>query len=132
MENPDAADLIGEGQDSQTTSDTPGNPERHAFIRNNSKPMTPRHAQRYISIGGGFGGIPDEATRRRAAHAARELGRALAKAGFTIIVYSADPKFIEPYVVEGYIASGGAKCPSGPLAATLAMSGTRCAPTLTL
>jgi hypothetical protein len=71
--------------------------------------MTPHQAQRYISITGGFGGIPDEATRQRAAQAARELGRELAKAGFSIIVYSADPKFIEPYVVEGYIASGAAK-----------------------
>lgn len=71
--------------------------------------MTPPQAQRYISIAGGFGGIPDEATRQRAAQAARELGRELAKAGFSIIVYSADPKFIEPYVVEGYIASGAAK-----------------------
>jgi len=71
--------------------------------------MTPPEAQRYISIAGGYGGIPDEATRQRAGQAARELGRELAKAGFSIIVYSADPKFIEPYVVEGYIASGAAK-----------------------
>jgi hypothetical protein len=63
---------------------------------------------RYISVTGGFGGIPDEATRQRAAQAARELGRELAKAGFGIIVYSADRKFIEPYVVEGYIGSGAA------------------------
>jgi hypothetical protein len=68
--------------------------------------MTPPQTHRYISIAGGFGGIPDEATRQRAAQAARDLGRELAKAGFSIIVYSADLKFIEPYVVEGYIASG--------------------------
>ena len=70
--------------------------------------MTPPQARRYISVAGGLGNTPDEATRQRAAQAARDLGRELARAGFSIIVYSADPKFIEPYVVEGYIGSGSA------------------------
>jgi hypothetical protein len=87
-------------------------PDRHLRSRRQTgliDAMTPTQAQRYIAIVGGLAGIPDEATRQRATDAARALGRALARAGFKIIVYSADPKFIEPYVVEGYIGSGAAK-----------------------
>lgn len=38
----------------------------------------------------------------------RQIGRALAEQGFGIVVYSSDPKFIEPLVVAGYIESGKA------------------------
>ncbi|MGH7503697.1 MAG: hypothetical protein ACREL7_18380 [Longimicrobiales bacterium] len=41
--------------------------------------------------------------------AAADLGRALAEAGFGLIVYSANPDFIESCVVRGYIESGVAE-----------------------
>jgi hypothetical protein len=44
----------------------------------------------------------------RARVAAAELGRELAKAGCHIVVYSADPGFIERDVVSGYVKSGAA------------------------
>ncbi len=44
--------------------------------------------------------------------AAEELGRALADAGFGIIVYSAGPQFIEGDVVRGYVESGHATAES--------------------
>jgi hypothetical protein len=44
----------------------------------------------------------------QAAQALQEMGRALAEGDFGIIVYSADPGFIEPEVVAGYVASGKA------------------------
>ena len=37
--------------------------------------------------------------------AAESLGAALAKAGFRILVYSSEPKFLEAPVVKGYVAS---------------------------
>jgi hypothetical protein len=43
------------------------------------------------------------------AQAAAELGHALAEAGFGLIVYSANPEFIEAHVVRGYVESGSAK-----------------------
>jgi hypothetical protein len=41
--------------------------------------------------------------------ACEELGRALAKSGYRIIVYSSDPAYIEADIVRGYIASNDAK-----------------------
>lgn len=41
--------------------------------------------------------------------AAEALGHALAEAGFGLIVYSANPEFIEADVVRGYVDSGAAK-----------------------
>lgn len=41
--------------------------------------------------------------------AAEELGRALADGGFGLIVYSANPEYIEAHVVRGYVESGSAK-----------------------
>ncbi len=48
-----------------------------------------------------------DATATRAA--AGELGHALAVAGWDIVVYSADPMFIEADVVRGYVSSGSAQ-----------------------
>ena len=45
---------------------------------------------------------------QNAQEAARELGGALARAGFRIAVYSGSPKFIERYFVEGYLSHDGA------------------------
>lgn len=41
--------------------------------------------------------------------AARAIGKALAEAGWPIMVYSSTPKFVESYIVEGYVGSGKAK-----------------------
>ena len=41
--------------------------------------------------------------------AAAELGRELANAGYRILVYSSDPRYIEADVVRGYVASGKAE-----------------------
>lgn len=41
--------------------------------------------------------------------AAEQLGRELAAAGCRIMVYSADPRFVEAHVVRGYVASGKAR-----------------------
>jgi hypothetical protein len=41
--------------------------------------------------------------------AAQQLGRELAKAGYRILVYSSDTKYIEKDVVARYVASGKAK-----------------------
>ncbi len=41
--------------------------------------------------------------------AAEALGRMLAEHGFTLIVYSSDPSFVEASVVRGYVASGQAQ-----------------------
>lgn len=38
-----------------------------------------------------------------------EVGRALAEAGFSIVVYSSEPGFIEEGIVKGYVGSGKAK-----------------------
>lgn len=44
-------------------------------------------------------------THADAPAAAEALGRELAKAGFRILVYSSDPKYVEARVVTGYLAS---------------------------
>ena len=38
--------------------------------------------------------------------ACRDVGEALAQAGWRLVVYSSDDQFIEPEVVAGYVASG--------------------------
>jgi hypothetical protein len=47
-----------------------------------------------------------------ASKAAEALGRELAKAGYRVMVYSAESGFIEAAVVKGYVASGAAKADS--------------------
>jgi len=45
---------------------------------------------------------------KAARQACEDLGRALARAGWRIAVYSDDEVFIEPHLVRGYVAEGGA------------------------
>src|SRR4051794_18473212 len=51
-------------------------------------------------------GLRDPGTAR---HAAQAIGRELAQRGLAIVVYSADPQFIEADVVRGYVESGAAE-----------------------
>jgi hypothetical protein len=48
-------------------------------------------------------------TSSEATAAAEDLGRALAKAGFRILVFSSDPDFLEVPVIKGYVDSQVAK-----------------------
>jgi hypothetical protein len=47
--------------------------------------------------------MPDAALREAAQGAAKELGQALAAAGWRIVVYSAGVEFLEPFVVTGFL-----------------------------
>ena len=49
--------------------------------------------------------VGNTTTANDAAAAAEEIGRALAKAGFRIVVYGSDPAYLEAAVVKGYASA---------------------------
>lgn len=62
----------------------------------------------FVAVVGGFRKL-SPAARQAAANRARELGAALASAGFGLVVYLSDPEFVETYVVRGYVAAPGTR-----------------------
>lgn len=65
---------------------------------------------RFVAVIGGFYNL-DPTARLAAADRAKELGAALAGAGFGLVVYFSDSGSLEPYVVSGYIAAPGTRAP---------------------
>jgi len=60
----------------------------------------------FAAVVGGFLDL-DEATRAEAKQLAREMGAALAEAGFGLVVYYANEQSLDPHVVSGYISAPG-------------------------
>jgi hypothetical protein len=65
----------------------------------------------FVAIIGGFFDL-DGPTKTRAKQYGNELGKALAEAGFGLIVYFSDENSLEPYVVEGYVAASPPNAPA--------------------
>jgi hypothetical protein len=59
----------------------------------------------FVAVVGGFYYQIDAATAAAAKDAGREIGKALAKAGFGLVVYRSDDRSLEPHVVSGYSAA---------------------------
>lgn len=62
------------------------------------------NARSFVGIIGGFWGLKgDPDVYGRAQTMAKEIGAALASAGFGLVVYFSNDDSLEPYVVTGYV-----------------------------
>jgi hypothetical protein len=64
----------------------------------------------YVAIIGGFFDL-DATTKAEAKAYGKEIGQALAEAGFGLLVYFSDESSLEPHVVEGYVAAAPKDAP---------------------
>jgi hypothetical protein len=64
----------------------------------------PNQKTQFVAIIGGFRDLEDHVLVR-AKEKASQIGDALAKAGFGLVVYHSDKRSLEPYVVSGYAAA---------------------------
>lgn len=63
----------------------------------------------WIAIAGNVTSGASTEEKAKAVETARLLGHALAAAGYGLIVYSSEDRFLEPHLVEGYVKSGAAR-----------------------
>lgn len=76
----------------------------------------------FVAIIGGFYSMQDPIAVDDARNTAKELGAALAKAGFGLVVYFSDANSLEPFVVSGFVPETPAGTGAGSIRVRFAES----------